>query len=121
MVVYGPDGNEVAEVASGTAGYISLSAQSAVASGLPMNGGACRNWHTMQVTSSAGVTAGAVQLQGSLDGVNWFNIGSAVSTTSASTTFTPVVNSAAQPLQYLRASITTLISGGTLTALVASA
>jgi hypothetical protein len=51
----------------------------------------CRANHTLAVTSSAGVSAGAVQFQGSLDGVNWFNLGSPVTTNTASTTFAPVM------------------------------
>jgi hypothetical protein len=119
MAVYGPDGNEVEEIAYGTSAYESLNAQSAVAQGLPMNSGACHNYHTMVVTSGAGVSGGAVQLKGSLDGINWFSLGSAVTTNGASQTFAPVVVTA-QPVQYLRADITTLISGGTGSAVVAS-
>jgi hypothetical protein len=95
----------------------SLSAVSAAGSGAVLDAGDCMSDHTMVVTSSAGVTAGAVQLQGSLDGVNWFNLGSAVSTTTASTTFAPVVISN-QPVRFLRANITTAITGGTVTAVV---
>ena len=120
MAIYGPDGNLATECACGTAGFMSLNAQSAVGNGLALNGGVCRNYHTMVVTSSAGVSAGSVQLQGSLDGVNWFDLGTAVSTDAASETFAPVVVSTPQPVQYLRAVIATVITGGTVTALVAS-
>lgn len=75
---------------------------------------------TMVVVTSAGVTAGAVQLQGSLDGVNWFNIGTAISTTTASA----VLALAAAPGTThiaLRANVTTPIAGGTISAWVASA
>lgn len=60
-----------------------------------------------------------VQLQGSLDGVNWYNLGSAVPTVAASTITAVFVSNS--PAQYLRASITTAITGGTVDALVASA
>jgi hypothetical protein len=99
---------------------VSLTAQSALNTvGAVMDNGGCFSNHTMVVTSSAGVSAGAVQLAGSLDGTNWFNLGSAVSTSTASTTFAPVVISN-QPVRYLRTQITTAITGGTVTAVVAS-
>jgi hypothetical protein len=73
----------------------------------------------MVVTSGAGVSAGSVQLKGSLDGVNWFNLGTAVTTNAANTTFAPVVI-ANQPVRFLRADIATVITGGTVSATVAS-
>lgn len=73
----------------------------------------------MVVVSGNGVSAGAVQLQGSLDGSNWFNIGSAVTTSAADTISTPVTGTI--PCRYLRASITTAITGGTVSAWVAAA
>jgi hypothetical protein len=100
--------------------YPSLGAASAVGPGTVLDAGGCLSNHAMVVTSSAGVTAGAVQLQGSLDGSTWFNMGNPVSTTTANTTFTPIVVSD-QPVRYLRANITTLITGGTVTAVVGMA
>jgi hypothetical protein len=44
-------------------------------------------------------------------------MGNPVSTTTANTTFAPIVVSD-QPVRYLRANITTLITGGTVTAVV---
>lgn len=119
MATYGPDGNLQEEISYGTQGFTSLSAVSAVGPGVVLNGGACRSSHTIVVASSPGVSAGAVQLQGSLDGINWFNLGAAINTNTASTTFAPVVVSN-QPVQYLRAYITSVITGGTVTALIAS-
>jgi hypothetical protein len=71
----------------------------------------------MVVTSSAGVSAGAVQLQGSLDGVNYFNMGNPLTTNAANTTFPPVVVSN-QPCRFLRAAVVTLITGGTVSAML---
>ena len=73
--------------------------------------------HTMISTASAGVAAGAVQLQISHDNVNWLNAGAAV-TLTASTVQTASVVAAAQ---YVRAVISTLVTGGTVGVTVASA
>jgi hypothetical protein len=62
---------------------VSLSAVSAVGAGTALDGAVVRSTAVMSTTTSAGVTAGAVQLQGSLDGTHWFTLGSAVSTTAA--------------------------------------
>lgn len=95
----------------------SLSAVSATGGGTPLDGVVARPTQMMVVSTSAGVSSGSVQLQGSLDKVNWYSLGSAVSTTSASTTSTVLVtNSLAR---YVRADIATIISGGTVTAWVA--
>jgi hypothetical protein len=108
----------VALVATGLSGLTSLSAVSALGAGTAMDGGVCHASHTMVVTTSAGVTAGVVQLQGSLDGTNWFNLpgASSVTTTTASTTTTVAVTSCAARM--IRAAITTVITGGTITAVV---
>jgi len=95
---------------------VSLSAVSAVGAGTALDGAVVRSTAVLAVTTSAGVTAGAVQLEGSLDGSHWFNLGSAQSTTTASTTTQTVVSSAAA--RYVRAAITTAITGGTVTAWV---
>lgn len=114
-------GNMVESVSTGTQGFTSLLNIGATGPGTAFDMINCRNNHTMVVTSGAGVSAGVVQLQGSLDGTNWFNMlgTSSVTTNAASTTFPPVhiVNSA---VRFLRANITTIITGGTITAVVGS-
>jgi hypothetical protein len=95
---------------------VSLSAVSAVGAGTVLDGAVVRSAAVLSVTTSAGVTAGDVQLEGSLDGTHWFNLGSALSTTAASTTTQTVVSSAYA--RYVRAAITTAITGGTVTASV---
>lgn len=92
---------------------VSLSAVSAVGAGTALDGAVVRSAAVLSVTTSAGVTAGAVQLQGSLDGTNWFSLGSAQSTTTASATTQTVVSSAYAC--YVRAAVTTAITGGTVT------
>ena len=78
-----------------------------------MDGLAVRSSAVIAVTTSAGVSAGDVQLEGSLDGTNWYSLGSAVSTSAASTTTAAVVTD--QLFRYVRAAVTTAITGGTVT------
>ncbi len=111
------DGNAVEAYTSGLAPIVSLSAASSTGPGAVLDGPACRANAVMVVTSSSGVSAGSVQLQGSLDGTNWYSLGSAVSTSSASTTFSPVVVGRAYT-RYVRAEIATAITGGTVPASV---
>lgn len=104
----------------GVAPVESLSAVSAVGPGTPLDGGVCRVNHGLVVTTSAGVNAGVVQLEGSFDGVNWFNMpGTASITTSAASTTSAI--SVSGIARFLRAAITTIISGGTVSAFVGSA
>jgi hypothetical protein len=109
---------------------LSLSAQSAVQSGAMLDNTGVRNNHSLVVTQTAAVTAGGiVQLWGSQDNVNWFvvinNAASPgpvqVTTTTAGAVFTQIGTAVLTPIRYLRAQITTLIPGGTITAYVASA
>ena len=109
-------GNRIAVYSLGIAPAVSLSAQSAVGAGTSVDGLTVRSAAAISVTTSSGVSAGAVTLQGSLDATNWFNLGSAISTTTASTTTQTVVSSAYA--RYFRAAITTAITGGTVTASV---
>jgi hypothetical protein len=110
-------GNATQAYTSGVVPLKSLSAVSSTGGGTALDGLAVRAVAVMVVSSSAGVSAGSVQLQGSLDGTNWYSLGSAVSTSSASTVFTPVVVSSAYS-RYVRANVATGITGGTITALV---
>lgn len=98
----------------------SLSAQSATTA-IPaiLDGLSVRTTATLVVNSSAGVSAGSVQLYGSLDSVAWYTLGSAVTTSSASSTFTPVVVTNT-PFRYLKAVIATTVAGGTISATVAA-
>jgi hypothetical protein len=108
-------GLPIAVTTTGLEPAVSLSTVSAVGTGTALDGAVVRPVAVMSTTASTGTTAGAVQLEGSLDRVNWFNLGSAVSTTAAGTTQT-VVSSAY--VRYVRAAITTAITGGTVTASV---
>jgi hypothetical protein len=111
-------GNQIAVHTLGVAPIVSLSAKSATsATPAVLDALATRTTAVMVVNSSAGVSAGSVQLYGSLDGTVWYTLGSAVSTTSASTTFSPVVVTNT-PFRYLKAVIATTITDGTITASV---
>lgn len=112
-------GNRIGVYSLGIAPVVSLSAKSATTSTpVVLDALAVRSAAVMSTTTSAGVSAGNVQLQGSLDGTNWFNLGSALSTTSASTTTQTVVSSAYA--RFIRAAITATITGGTVTVSVAA-
>src|SRR5271156_2966813 len=101
----------------GAAPVVSLSAQSATsATPVALDGTVVRLNATMVVTTSSGVSAGSVQMQGSLDGTNWFSVGSAVTTSAASTT--TQVTSTSAFARFVRAKIATTITGGTVTAAV---
>jgi hypothetical protein len=97
----------------GVAPVVSLSAVSATGPGAVLDGVVVRQNALMSVTTSAGVSAGSVQMQGSFDGVAYFPLGSAVSTTSASTTTQVVVSTGFT--RFVRANIATAITGGTVT------
>jgi hypothetical protein len=105
--------NTVEAWTNGLPPIVSLSAVSATGTGTALDGLAIRMNAVMSVTTSAGVSAGSVQLQGSLDNVNWYSLGSAVSTTAASTTTQVTVTSALS--RYVRANVATAITGGTVT------
>jgi hypothetical protein len=98
---------------------VSINAGAGVANGAAMDNKSCRANHTMAAVTSAGVSAGTVQLQGSLDGNNWFNIGAPVNTNAAGTVFP--LSAGATPARFVRAQITVAITGGTVTVTVGSA
>lgn len=107
--------------------FASLSGVSATGPGLAMDNVGVRNNHSVVVTTSAGVSGGVVNLEGSQDGVNWVKLlpttGTApltqVTVSAANTTYLGIAQ--LSPFRFLRANITTIITGGTITAWVASA
>lgn len=108
-------GNRISPYSLGLAPIVSLNNVSAIGAGTVLDGLAIRSAAVLSVTAATGVTAGAVQLEGSLDGANWFSLGDAISTTAAGTT-QKVVSSAYA--QYFRASVTTAVVGGKVSASV---
>lgn len=91
----------------------------AVANGAALDNKSCRANHTMAAVTSAGVTGGTAQLQGSLDGNNWFNIGAAVNLNAANTVFP--LSAGGTAARFVRAAITGVMVGGTVTITVGSA
>lgn len=103
----------------GTTPVASFVAASAVSNGSVLAGGVVRLNHAMVVVASAGVSAGAVKLQGSLDGINWFDM-PATSSVTLTTPGTSLITPPACPAAYVRAAITTLVTGGTVGVMVGS-
>jgi hypothetical protein len=100
--------------------FQSFSAQSALnTTGQALDNVEARPQHSLFVTTGAGVSAGVVTLQGSNDGANWFNTSCTVTTNAANATFAAAL--ANFPFQFVRAAITTGVTGGSVTAWVASA
>ena len=105
----------------GVSVFTSLPGVAVTTNGTTLDSGLSHNNVTLAVTLSFGVapTAISTQLQGSLDGVNWFNLGAALTSLTAGTT---VVSNTGSPAQFFRANTT--ITGGTapvLTGLLAVA
>jgi hypothetical protein len=112
-----PYGNHVANHSLGVPPLVSLGGVSATsATPAVLDGVTTRQVATMIVTTSASVSAGSVQLQISNDGIAWLNAGSAVSTTSGSTS--TQVNVSSAYARYARAVVATTITGGTISATV---
>lgn len=100
---------------------LSLSNVSAVGPGATVDNHGVRSNHSLVVVSGAGVSGGVVALQGSQDGTNWFNFTPAVTiTTSTASTVFPIATGTLTPVRLLRANITTVITGGTISAWVSS-
>lgn len=110
-------GNNIPPYTLGIAPIPVFTAKSATGAGTVfLDGLSVRAAAVLVVTTSSGVSAGSVQLQGSNDAVNWYSLGSAVTTSAASTTTQVVVSSAYS--RYVRANVATTITGGTVAATV---
>jgi hypothetical protein len=105
--------NTIEAFTTGMPPVVSLTAQSTVQNGSVLDGLCVRANAALAVTTSAGTTGGVVALQGSLDGTNFYALGSPVTTSTASTTTAVLVQNAYA--RYIRAAITTAIAGGTVT------
>jgi len=109
-------GNGIAPYTLGISPIVSFTAKSATGPGTALDGLSVRTVATMVVTTSAGVSAGSVALQGSLDGNSWVNLGSAVTASAASTSTQVIVSGTA--VRFVRANVATAITGGTVAASV---
>lgn len=111
-----PTGSGLVSVGGSSTPTTSLNAQSTVQNGTVLDSGSARTHNTIVVITSAGVSAGTVQIQVSQDNTNWF-VGASISTTAASTIYSTDVVGA---FRYARAAISVAITGGTITATLAS-
>ena len=93
------------------AGTSAGGAGTAIDLGFPMSN------HLVAIVGSAGISAGAVKLEGSLDDVNWFQLIAPVTATASSTVTGTIANT---PCRYVRGNVSTAIVGGTVTVLVNS-
>lgn len=94
----------------------SLTAASATsATSTVLDGVVMRTNSTLVVVTGAGVSAGAVTIQGSLDGTNWYAIGSALSVSAANTLYH---QTGTVPARFFRAVVSTTVTGGTLSAFI---
>lgn len=87
-----------------------LSGASANATGSTFDTGDLKDGAALEVTTAGTVSAFTVQLQGSLEGVNWFSIGSALTTASTSAELTGFL------ARYFRAVLSGFSGTGTVTA-----
>jgi hypothetical protein len=108
MTIFDSAGNACELSTLGIAPVVSLSAVSATGPGTALDGEAVRQNAVATVTTSAGVSAGSVVLEGGLDGTNFVTLGSAVTTSSASTTYTVAATNVF--MRYVRARVTTAIT-----------
>lgn len=100
--------------------YQALSGASAANAQGVLDNGIARAYHTLTVTSGTGVSAGVVAIELSQDNVNWYAPASnSVTTSAASTVYSVTVGPL--PFEFVRARISTGITGGTVSAYLASA
>jgi hypothetical protein len=121
MALYASHGVSVDAFTTGIGPVQALAAKSATTS-VPavLDAGTVRPNATLVVTTSSGTSAGVVALFASMDGVNFWAVPSATITTSAASTTSQVTSTSAYG-RFFQAKITTVITGGTITAWVAAA
>lgn len=108
----------VVSVSGGTGAVTSFAAGStAVSNGTVLNMGSTRNNHIMVLLATGPPASGTVQLQGSLDGVSWYNLGAPQSPLAVGVSIVSVVDI---PAIQLRAAITIVFAGGAIEAKIAS-
>jgi hypothetical protein len=105
--------NSIVQNTSGIAPLVNSLNAVTTGSGTALDGVVVRQNASATFTASAGTTAGACQLFGSLDGVNYVALGSPV-TTAAPGTFTQVAQNCF--MRYIRPQVTTTVVGGTVSA-----
>lgn len=107
-------GNTIQGYTTGLPPVHSLTAASATnATSTVIDGVVVRTNSILVVVTGAGVSAGAVKVQSSLDGTNWYAIGSPLSVSAANTVYT---QTGTVPGRYFRAVVSTAITGGSVDA-----
>lgn len=95
-------------------GFLSANNLSAVTTGtgngVALPGGLLVREVTMVVRGSAGISAGAVQLEATIDGTNWFAVGAAVTAVAS----TNVGQTATVTARAVRTRVSTTVVGGTV-------
>jgi hypothetical protein len=120
MGFYGSNGVSIEAHTLGIGPVESLVGKSAAsATSAILDAGTVRPNATLVVTTTAGVSAGVVALQASMDATNFWNVPSSSITTSAASTTSAVTSTSAYG-RYFRAAITTTVTGGTVNAWVAA-
>lgn len=110
-------GPEAETVATGVNSLLSFAAgSSAVSNGLTLDTGTSHSTHTLVATPSAAVTSGFIALATSQDNVNWVTS----TPTTLATIAVPTAVTVTGAYRYIRAVITTVIVGATISATVAS-
>jgi hypothetical protein len=106
--------NTIEAYTSGLPPVHSLTAASATnAASTVLDGVVVRTNSLLVVVTGAGVSAGDVKVQGSLDGANWYAIGSPLAVSAANTVYT---QTGTVPARFFRATVSTAITGGTVDA-----
>lgn len=99
---------------------VSFNAASAQSNGAAYDNGVITRSVAVQITSSAALTAGGIQVQASLDGVNWANVGAPIVATNDFPAATTKIYSfgadTSGSAQLWRVTIPTALTGGTITA-----
>jgi hypothetical protein len=93
--------------------FTTLSAVSAVSNGTTVDFASAKANITLAIVPSAGVAGGVVVLQCSQDSTSWVKVGADSAALAASTNQQISVTGA---WRYARAAVTTIVSGGTVTA-----
>ena len=108
---------------AGTLPYLSIPGGSSLVATVPavLDNTCCKVHHSLFVITSAGVASGVVTLELSNDGVNWAVTTITTPALGASLAYMVGTGATPMPAQFVRANITTVIGGGTITAYVASA
>jgi hypothetical protein len=98
--------------AHGTGGDFGVPAPGTVVAQVPGTSPMPRAWPIGVAVTAGTITAGSVQLEGSLDGLNWYPVGAVVSLGTGGTFTLPATGTPPTPARYVRVSIVAAVTGG---------